>query len=169
MSTDTHAARRAPISNYDRWLVVIGGFKLIEAALFVLLGVGVIRMLHKDLVDEVARLLAALQFDSEGRLTSLFLDKVALINPHRLKLIGAAVFAHAALDILEGVGLILRKIWAEFVTLGVSILFLPLEFFEIARHVTWVRVGITVVNVAVVIYLIFHVQMRLREWRRHRG
>jgi uncharacterized membrane protein (DUF2068 family) len=167
MATSTHSrAEHVRISAYDRWLVVIGALKLGEALLFVLLGVGVIRMLHKDLVDEATRLLTAMRFDPEGRFVSLVLDKVALIGPHRLKEISAAAFAHASLDILEGVGLILRKIWAEFVTLVVSACFLPLEFFEIARHVTWIRIGITVVNVAVVIYLVFHVQMRLRE-RRH--
>lgn len=168
MTTSTESrAERARISAYDRWIVVIGALKLVEAALFVLLGVGVMRILHKDLVDEVWRLLTAMRFDPEGRFASLLLDKVALISPLRLKEISAAAFAHAGLDILEGTGLVLRKIWAEFVTLVVSALFLPLEFFAIARHVTWGRVGITAVNAAVVIYLIFHVQMRLRE-RRHR-
>ena len=163
MSTLSHPARRAPISSYDRWLIVIGAIKLVEATLFVLLGVGVIRLLHKDLVDEVMRAIVAMRFDPEGRFVSLILGKVALISPQRLKEISAVVFAHAALDILEGVGLVLRKIWAEFVTLAVSGFFLPVEFFEIARHVTWVRVGITIVNLVVVVYLIFHVQMRLRH------
>lgn len=166
MSTSTRShTEHARISAYDRWIVAIGGLKLFEAALFVALGVGVIRLLHKDLVDEVVRLLTALRFDPEGRFVSVLLDKVALISPIRLKEISAAAFAHAGLDIVEGVGLIRRKIWAEFVTVGVSALFLPFEFLSLARHVTWTRIGITTVNVAVVIYLIFHVQMRLRERR----
>jgi uncharacterized membrane protein (DUF2068 family) len=169
MPTRSHTRRHAPISTYDRWLVAIGALKLGEALLFILLGIGVIRMLHKDLVDEVTRLLTAMRFDPEGRFVSLLLDKVALISPQRLEEISAAAFGHAALDILEGTGLILRKIWAEFVTLVVSVLFLPLEFFEIVRHITWIRVGITTVNVAVVVYLVFHVQMRLRERGRARG
>lgn len=166
MSTSTESrAGHVHISTYDRWIVAIGAFKLCEATLFVLLGVGVIRLLHKDLVDELTRLVVALHYDPEGRFASVLLDKVALISPLRLEEISAAAFAHAGLDILEGVGLILRKIWAEFVTLAVSVLFLPLEFFQLMRHVTWMKVGITAINVAVVIYLIFHVQMRLREHR----
>jgi uncharacterized membrane protein (DUF2068 family) len=166
MSTSTHShTGHARISAYDRWIVAIGGLKLLEAVLFVLLGVGVIRLLHKDLVDEVVRLLTALRFDPEGRFVSVLLNKVALISPIGLKEISAAAFAHAGLDIVEGVGLIRRKIWAEFVTVTVSAMFLPFEFIALAREVTWTRIGITTVNVAVVIYLIFHVQMRLRERR----
>jgi len=154
------------MSAYDRWLVAIGTLKLLEAALFVLLGVGVIRMLHKGIVDELTRVVVALRFDPEGRFASMVLDRAALISPHRLKEISVVAFAHASLDVLEGVGLILRRIWAEFVTLAVSAFFLPLEFFELTRHVTWVRIVITAVNVAVVAYLAFHIQMRIRERKR---
>lgn len=170
MSTSTHSnTGHARISAYDRWIVAIGGLKLLEAALFVLVGVGVLRLLHKDVVDEVWRFLMALRFDPEGRFVSAVLDKVALISPVRLKEISAAAFARAGLDVLEGVGLIRRKIWAEFVTVGISALFLPIEFVALAHHLTWAKVGITVVNVAVVLYLIFHVQMRLRERGQGRG
>jgi uncharacterized membrane protein (DUF2068 family) len=161
-STDSHASH-THISAYDRWLVAIGVFKLGEAVLFVLLGVGLIHMIHKDLADELTRLFVALRFDPEGRFASLLIDKVSMIGPHRLREIGAAAFAHAALDVLEGTGLILRKIWAEFVTIAVSAFFLPFEFVALSHHVTWIRIGITAINVAVVIYLIFHVQMRMRH------
>lgn len=158
-----HASRPARISAYDRWLVVIGGFKLLEAAVLVLLGVGVIHLLHQDIGDELTHLFLSLRFDPEGRFASFLIDRASDITPHQLKQISIAIFAHAGLDVLEGVGLILRKIWAEFVTIAVSAFFLPFEFVALAHHVTWVRIGITAINVAVVVYLIFHVQMRIRE------
>ena len=89
--------------------------------------------------------------------------KVALLDPHRLKQISAAIFAHAGLDVLEGTGLVLRKVWAEFVTVILSGFFLPSEFMALAHHVTWIRVGVTAGNVGIVIYLIFHLRMKLRE------
>lgn len=172
MATHLSPARRArvsvPVSAYDRWVEVIGALKLFEAALFIALGIGVFKMLHKDLVDEVTHLVVALRFDPEGRFVSLLLDKVALISPHRLKEIGAAIFAHAALDILEGTGLILRKLWAEFITLGFSAFFVPIEIYELTRRVTWIRLVIIAINVAVVIYLAFHVQMRIRQHEQRR-
>jgi uncharacterized membrane protein (DUF2068 family) len=151
------------ISAYDRWLEAIGALKLAEALLFILLGVGVIRVLHKDISDELTRLFVALKFDPEGRFASLLIDKASMISPHQLKQISVAIFAHAALDVLEGVGLIRRKIWAEFVTILVSALFLPFEFVALWHHVTWIRIAVTTINVAVVAYLVFHVQMRMRQ------
>jgi uncharacterized membrane protein (DUF2068 family) len=163
MATHVSSTRRKHISAYDKWLVVIGALKLCEAALFIALGIGLLQMLHKDLVDELTRLMLALHHDPEGRFSSLLLDKAALLDPHRLKQISAAIFAHAGLDILEGTGLVLRKVWAEFVTVILSGFFLPFEFMALAHHVTWIRVGVTTINVAVVVYLIFHLRMKLRE------
>jgi uncharacterized membrane protein (DUF2068 family) len=164
-STSEQVHEHKHISAYDGWLVAIGVLKLLEALLFVLLGFGVIHVMHRDVGDELTHLFVALRFDPEGRFTSLVIDKASTITPHQLKQITAAVFAHSALDILEGVGLVLRKIWAEFVTIVLSALFLPFEFVALAHHVTWIRIAITTINLAVVVYLIFHLQMRLRERR----
>ena len=161
--TDRVHTDRARTSMYEKWLIVIGALKLVEALLFVLLGVGVIQLLQQGVVDELTKLILALRFDPEGRFASVVLNQAALISTHRLKEISAVAFAHSSLDVLEGVGLILRKTWAEFVTLTVSAFFLPLEFYSLLRHVTWVRLAITLINVAVVGYLAFHLQMRYRS------
>src|SRR5262245_43506195 len=73
-TSPTHASARK-----DKWLIAIGVFKLLKATLFFLLGVGAIRLLHKDIVDEVTRFIVSMRFDPEGRFVSLILDKVALI------------------------------------------------------------------------------------------
>ena len=48
-------------------------------------GVGAIHLLHKDLEDEVMRLALKFRFDPESRFVSLLLDKVDLIDAHRLR------------------------------------------------------------------------------------
>ena len=155
----------------DRWIIAIGALKMVEALLCILLGIGAIKLLHKDLIDEATRFITALRLDPEGRFVNLILDKVALISPHMLKQISVGIFFYAGLHTLEGVGLVLRKKWAEYVTLILTASFLPWEIFEILRHQTWIRIGLTVINLAVVIYLLYYVQARMRErrQRRHAG
>lgn len=153
----------------DRWIIAIGIFKLLQATLFILLGIGAIRLLHKDLIGVTEHFILAMRFNPEGHFVNLFLEKVAMINPHRLREISAAVFAIAALDIVEGTGLVLEQAWAEFVTLILTASFLPWEFFEIMRRATWIRLSLMVINVAVVIYLVYYVQGRIRERRLRRG
>ena len=157
-------------SSHDQWIIAIGLFKLLQAALFILLGIGAIRLLHKDLMRVTEHFILAMRFNPEGHFVNLVLEKVAMIDPHRLRQISAAIFAIAALDVVEGTGLVLEQAWAEFVTLILTASFLPWEIFELLRRTSWIRAGLTVINLAVVIYLVYFVQARMRERHlRHAG
>lgn len=160
---------RGARSAHERWIVAIGILKLFKAALFILLGIGAIRLLHADIVSMVEHFILALRFDPESHFVNLVIEKAALIDHHRLRLISYAIFAYAGLDIIEGVGLVMRKLWAEFVTLILTASFLPWEFYELARHTNWIKIVLTVLNVAVVLYLLFYVRMRMRQHRRRHG
>lgn len=167
--TSSSVQLRTDRSRHDQWIIAIGVFKLIQAVLFVLLGIGAIRLLHKDLVEETERFILAMRFNPEGHFVNLLLERVAMIDPHRLKQISAAIFGIAALDAIEGTGLVLEKAWAEFVTLVLTASFLPWEVVEIIRHDTWIRIALTIINFAVVVYLLQFVRMRMRERRLRRA
>jgi len=170
MSASSVQVRRPRVqSPHDRWIIAIGVFKLLQASAFVLLGIGAIRLLHKDLMVVAEHFILAMRFNPEGHFVNLVMEKVAMINPRDLRRISAAIFAIAALDALEGMGLVLEQVWAEFVTLILTASFLPWEIYEMLRRMTWIRVGLTVINLAVVVYLIYYVQARMRERRRLRA
>lgn len=145
-------------------LVAIAVFKLLKALLFVAIGIGALKLLHKDIVDVLTRIATDLRFDPDSGFIGLLLDKAALITDNRLRWISVGVFSYATLDVIEGVGLLLEKTWAEYTTLIITASFLPWEIFEILRHITWFRVGLTVANVLVVLYLFYFV---VRERREH--
>ena len=126
------------------------------------MGFGVIRLLHKDIGDLLLRVTTALRFDPENRAVNILLERVALLSPQQLRAISFALFLYAGLDVIEGVGLVLEKVWAEYFTLFLTTSFLPWEFYEIIRHVTMFKVLLTLLNVVVVIYLAFVVKERVR-------
>jgi uncharacterized membrane protein (DUF2068 family) len=155
-------AKGAGYHPHGRWIQVIGGFKLLKGVLFILLGIGALKLVHKDIVDILTRWLLNWHFDPESRFVNLILDKAAMIDAHRMKQISIAIFCYAGLDFIEGTGLMLKKTWAEYLTLILTASFLPWEFFEILRHPTWAKAVLTLINVLVVIYLAFYVQDNLR-------
>jgi len=140
---------------HDNGLLLIGLFKLVKAVFFFCVGIGAMHLLHKDLSDEVIRLATALRFDPESRVVSLLMDKVDLIDVHRLREIGFATFAYSALALTEGIGLLREKVWAEYLTLVLTISFLPWELYELARRPSWFRLGLLVINLAVLWYLVW--------------
>ena len=151
---------------HDRWLIAIGAFKVLEGLLFVLLGLGVIRLLHRDIGDLLLHLATSMRIDPESHFVNLLLEKVQLLTPPKMRLISAGIFLKAGLDFVEGIGLALEKTWAEWLTIGLTASFLPWEIFEIATHFTWLKVGITLLNVLVLLYLVWVQQLRLRAHRR---
>jgi len=145
---------------HDRGLLAIGIFKLGKSLLFFCLGVGAIHLLHKDLADEVIRLATALKFDPESRFISVVLDKVDLIDTHRLREISLATFGYSALALTEGIGLMLEKVWAEYLTLILTISFLPWELYELVRRPDWFRLGLLLINLAVLGYILWLLQRK---------
>jgi uncharacterized membrane protein (DUF2068 family) len=147
----------------DRWLIVIGVFKLLKGILFISLGFGVLKMVHRDLAEVLLRVAWALGLDPENRLVNLLLERTEYLTPHRIRLIGFGIFFYALLDFIEGGGLVLGRPWAEYLTIVLTASFLPYEIFEVLRHATWLKVGLTALNAAVLVYLVVHQQARLRK------
>jgi uncharacterized membrane protein (DUF2068 family) len=134
--------------------MLIAAYKFVLALVFVAVGVGALRLLHKDIGDLLAKMADHLRFNPESRIVNFILDKASLLDDPLLRRIGAAAFCYAGLGMLEGIGLYLEKIWGEYLTLAVTASFLPWELFEVFRRVTWIRAGLLVVNAMVFFYLL---------------
>jgi uncharacterized membrane protein (DUF2068 family) len=152
--TDTMTSPMLKPRHRNRWLALIAAFKLSQALLFIAVGVGALRLLHKDVGDLVSQLAEHLRFNPESRFVNFILDKSSLIDDRILRRIGAGVFIYAALDLIEGTGLYLEKVWAEYLTLAITASFLPWEIFEVMRRATWIRLALLVVNTLVLFYLL---------------
>ncbi|MGA2351708.1 MAG: DUF2127 domain-containing protein [Terracidiphilus sp.] len=149
----------------NQWLILIAAFKFVQALLFVAVGVGAFRLLHKDAGDELTKIAEHLRFNPESHFVNLILKYAPLVNDRMLMRIGAVVFIYAGLDLIEGTGLYLEKAWAEWFTLAITASFLPLEIFEVMRRVTPMRVSLLLINALVVVYLLKLVIDR-RRWKK---
>jgi uncharacterized membrane protein (DUF2068 family) len=90
-------------------------------------------------------------------------DHIDDVTAHRLKQIGVATFFYAGLRVTEGVGLVLEKVWAEHLTIAVTVSFLPWEMYEIFRRLDMFRLGLLVTNLIVLIYLVWSLGRRNRR------
>jgi uncharacterized membrane protein (DUF2068 family) len=150
-------------------LVLIAAYKLLGALFFVAIGVGALRLLHKDIGDVLwHELIEVLRMNPESRVVNFIFAKAQLLNDPVLRRIGLAAFCYAAVGILEAIGLYLEKVWGETLTLVITASFLPFELHEIWRRVTWVRVSVFAVNLAVLVYLFWLLGERAAQ-RRHRA
>ncbi|MDQ6706819.1 MAG: DUF2127 domain-containing protein [Acidobacteriota bacterium] len=135
-------------------LILIGLFKLMKGVLLIAVGIGALRLLHKDVASSVTHWVEILRVDPENRYIHGVLARVFAVNPKQLKELSAGTFFYAALLFTEGAGLLWRKHWAEYFTVITTAALIPLEIFELAKRFTSVKVAVLAVNVAIVVYLI---------------
>jgi uncharacterized membrane protein (DUF2068 family) len=160
--TSTAGDHGPSVKRHDKGLLAIGLLKLFEAVFFFLVGVGAIHFLHHDLGDAATRLAERLRMDMDGRLMTWVLDHLDDVTSHRLKQIGIATFLYAGLRVAEGVGLVMERTWAEYLTVGVTVSFLPWELYEICRKPDWIRVCLLITNLIVLAYLLWWLRRKKR-------
>jgi uncharacterized membrane protein (DUF2068 family) len=110
----------------------------------------------------VLNVASTLRLDSESRLVGFLINKSYMIHHHQLRQGALFSFLYAGLCLVEGFGLMLEKSWAEYFTVTLTLAALPWEGFELIKKFTWFKVGLVVVNVAVLLYLLW-VLKRKRE------
>ena len=161
---ETQTSQKPEHMHHHGGLVAIGLFKLVKAIFFSGLGIAAIHFIHKDLGDALLRVATEFKFDPESHFIAVLMGKVDMLDAHRLRQISIGSFGYSALALTEGIGLLMEKVWAEYLTLILSLLFLPWEFYELFAHSSPWRVAILVSNIGVVIYLLWFIR-KARELR----
>jgi len=133
---------------------VIGVFKVLGASLLAAAGLGAFRLMGRDLGEWAEQLVQRLHLDPENRLIRAAVAGVSGVEPDKLRLIGIGTVVYAALYLVEGVGLLLRRRWAGYLVIVITASLLPIELVELARKVTVVRGLVLGVNLAILAYLV---------------
>ncbi len=180
------AATRLPDGGHasDQAIFYIAAFKLVKALLFFAAAAGLFRMVNKDNKVEIAKILHAVRIDGDSRLAKQVLFKANVISDPQKKIFGYVLSLYGALFATEGVGLLLRKRWAEYFTVIMTASGIPIELYELlhrarakveplvpedqhasfflANRTTGLKLALLVVNVAILWYLVNYL-------RRHRA
>jgi len=139
-------------------LRVIAAFKLLKAIGLVAVGVGALRLLHKDVAAVFEHWINIFRVDPHNHYIDLLLTKLKILDDRHLKELSLGTFVYAAIFLVEGIGLMFRKRWAEYFTIITTASFLPLEIYELARRVSVSRGLALAVNVTIVAYLIYELR-----------
>jgi uncharacterized membrane protein (DUF2068 family) len=142
----------------SRGLLLIAAFKLIKGLALLALGIGALKMLHKDVAAEIGQWIDVLRVDPHNHYIQMLLDKLGMVDDRKLKALSIGTFFYSALFLTEGVGLALRKRWAEYLTIISTASLLPLEVYEIVKRASAPKVVVLLANIAIVVYLVLEVR-----------
>ncbi len=141
--------------SHGRGLRLIAAFKLLKGLALVALGIGALKLLHKDVAAVIEHWISVFRVDPHNHFIDLLLAKLSILDDRRLKEFSVGTFVYSAIFFTEGIGLALEKRWAEYFTIITTSSLLPLEVYELAKRTSVGRGIALLINLAVVVYLIF--------------
>ena len=142
---------------------LIGGFKVVKA-LLLLLSAPFVHFIGRHQMAFLYALVLHLSVDPHARYFQAFVRRLVEISP-KFPLISVGMSVYGALFLVEGVGLLLRKRWAEYLTVIVTGSFLPLEFYEMIHRSSVAKGIVILVNLAILGYLLFRLHAERKEQR----
>jgi uncharacterized membrane protein (DUF2068 family) len=143
----------------DRILRLIALFRFGKALLLIASGLSALHLLNPAAREAVARWIGALPFAAQHAFVQRAIAFVTRLSPQKIEGLALVAFLYAALFITEGIGLWMRKVWAEWLTIIATTSFIPFEVYETVKKPAPVRIGVLALNIAIVVYLI----LRLRR------
>jgi uncharacterized membrane protein (DUF2068 family) len=143
---------------HDAFIKVIIVERIVKSTVLVALGIGLLVAGHKGWLDSWADY-AENQLNlnvGRGIIMQLLLRALLFIGGfNHVTVLALSAIAYAALEATEGVGLALRRRWAEYLTVIATGILIPYEAYEVIRHPTLFKVGALALNLAVVGYLTY--------------
>jgi uncharacterized membrane protein (DUF2068 family) len=86
-----------------------------------------------------------------------------VLHASELRVAAIVAIGYGVLELVEGTGLWLDQLWAEYLTVIATSLLLPFELYELVhRPSIWKAAGI-VVNLGIVAYLAYLLRRRVRD------
>ena len=183
------AAAVAEVRAGSRGLLLIGGFEIFKAVFFVIAAAGVFHLVKRDTQVELIKLLHAFRISGDHAFIKDLLLRSNVITDPAKRILSGILLLYAALHATEGIGLVLRKRWAEYFTVIMTALPLPVEVYWLIHHTTHsaaafhapsvqqvpavfsqhvivLKIVVLLSNVAIVAYLLYHL---VRSARRESG
>src|SRR5215467_12084091 len=135
-------------------LRTVAMFEAAKGLIVLLLGLGLLRLIHKDLEDVAEQIIRFLHATPGGRLSNLFIAAASKANDKSLWAIAAAAMVYAVVRFAEAYGLWYAREWAEWFALLSGAMYLPWEVLSIIRHPHPIKWGVLIVNLLIVLYML---------------
>ena len=141
------------LRKHAKGLRFVALFEAAKGGIVLVVGFGLLSLIHKDAQDLAERFVAHLHLNPASHYPRIFIQAAADLDDARLWLFAAFAFIYAMFRFVEAYGLWCVRRWAEWVALVSGGIYLPVEVYELFQRVTWPRAFAFVFNVLLVMYL----------------
>ena len=146
-----------------RFLRLIALERIARGALLLAAGVYLLFHLKNDFGRLADHAIRAIELDPRRPFLHRVVAYLHHLHASELRVAALLALGYGTLELVEGTGLWLDQLWAEYLTVIATSLLLPFEVYELVRRPSLWKAGGIVVNVAIVVYLAHLLRRRLRE------
>jgi uncharacterized membrane protein (DUF2068 family) len=144
-------------------LRAVASFELIKGTTVLLIGLGLISLIHHDVQEWAENILKRFHLDPTWHYSRMFLDRASTMTDVGLRRLAVLAFAYAAFRIVEAYGLWFEYLWAEWLAVISATIYLPMEIEHLWRKATIPGACVLVANLIIVAYLAYVL------WDNHRA
>ncbi len=146
---------------------MIAVFEAVKGIIGLIAGLGILSLMHRDIIVFAEDLVGFLHLNSEGRLAHRIVETVTKLDSSNIKLFFFLSLIYAAVRFVEAYGLWRLRVWAEWFAIISGAIYIPVEIYELIHKPTYVRAGILIFNIAIVIYLYSFRKKQVHEKKIH--
>jgi len=136
-------------------LRAVATFEAVKGVIVLLLGLGILGLLHKDVEAAAESLLLHLHINPDRRLSHAFISAATRMTDAGLWVIFSASIVYAAVRFTEAWGLWNRRVWAEWFALLSGALYLPWEMFKLMQLPNRLHLSVFLLNIAILLYILY--------------
>jgi uncharacterized membrane protein (DUF2068 family) len=128
-------------------------------------GVYLLFHLNTDFGRFGERVMRAIELDPRRPFFHRIVVYLHHLHASELRVAAIVAIGYGVLELVEGTGLWLDQLWAEYLTVIATSLLLPFEFYELVHRPSVWKAGGIVVNLGIVAYLAYVLRRRVRGTR----
>ena len=142
---------------------LIAAERILRGLLLLVAGGYLLTHLGTDFGKIANHLAQRLELDTHRPWVRHIIDRLHRLHASTIVITGVAALGYGVLELVEGTGLWLDQLWAEYLTVIATSLLIPLELYELIHKPTLLKAGGITVNIAIVAYLVYALRKRLAE------
>jgi len=122
-----------------------------KGLLVIAAGCALLSLIHRDVQAVAEQLVRHLHLNPARHYPKIFSMLVINMSDGNIRFLALSALLYSLLRFIEAYGLWFGRQWAEWVALLGGGIWLPIELYELVQGVTWLKAGITMINILVVV------------------
>lgn len=149
-------ARHPAVPNrLERGVRVVAAFEAGKGLLVLIAGFGLLEAVHRGAQSVAEAFVERMHLNPANDYPRIFLQLAENISDERLRWLAGLAALYTSVRFAEAYGLWFGRRWAEWFAALSGGVYIPIEIYELALGVTWVKLTAFVVNVGIVAYMAY--------------